>query len=70
MPRLGVSVNQHFATPNRPDRFGRRIRYVNGVDYAEPERGVSLFVKLAMALTVIASLAMALAVWRLFHFPH
>lgn len=71
MPRLGVSVNNSFATHNRPDRYGRRVRYVNGVDYFEPkERSFSLFVKLAMALTLIASLAMPLAVWKLFNFPH
>lgn len=76
MARFGISINEtfvHSQKANRPDRFGRRVRYVNGVDYdAEDDRGAfnPLFLKFALSLAVIAVLASASALWRLFHFPH
>ncbi|MCC3244401.1 hypothetical protein LG047_03520 [Methylocystis sp. WRRC1] len=77
MPRLGLSISESFDARrkvSKPDRFGRRVRHVNGVYHVgeKPERPLfgPLFLKLAFALSIIAMLAMSLAMWRLFHFPH
>lgn len=74
MPRLGMSIDEKFDHQRapRPDKYGRRVRYVNGVDVPNEKRALidPLFLKLALGLTIIASVAMAVAIWRLFSFPH
>lgn len=77
MPRLGLAINQEFDTRARvgkPDKFGRRVRHVPGVETPARDHD-SIFVnpfvvKLALWLAVIAFLAMSAAMWRLFSFPH
>jgi len=76
MPRLGLSINETFdsrVNHNRPDHYGRRVRHVDGVHYVggTSERPLfgSLFFRISFALSIIAMLAMSLAMWRLFHFP-
>lgn len=77
MPRLGLAIDEDFtkrAASAPPDRFGRRVRRVEGVQIHEP-KPESLFyspfiVKLALWLSVIAVIGMSVALWRLFSFPH
>lgn len=77
MPRLGLAVSDHFnsdASASKPDRFGRRVRHVSGVEIRETQTDATFinpfFVKLALWLTALAFLGMAVALWRLFSFPH
>jgi hypothetical protein len=74
MPRLGISVNRTFASgqpafENGPG--GRAVRRVEAVVAGDGERPFlrhPRFLKLASGLTVVAILALAIALWRLFHF--
>lgn len=77
MPRLGLTVSDHFnsgANASKPDRFGRRVRHVSGVEIHEAQMDATFvnpfFLKLALWLAALAFLGMALAFWRLFSFPH
>lgn len=77
MPRLGLAVNEDFAShrnASTPDKFGRRVRYVNGLQVREEKTDAGLYslfiVKLALWLSVIAVMGMSVALWRLFSFPH
>lgn len=76
MPRLGVSISETFdSKPKvaRPDRYGRRVRHVSGVEYVreKPARPLrSLFFRITATLALLAIIAMSAALWRLFSFPH
>lgn len=77
MPRLGLSINQSFDNrprPPKPDQYGRRVRSLDGVRIVgeREERPVfaSLFVKVTLTLSLVATIAVALAMWRLFTFHH
>jgi len=78
MPRLNISVSRDFAAghPDRPaGAGGRAVRRLNAVAGANlprcPWSPVSpRFLELLAALAIAASLGMAAALWRLFHFPH
>lgn len=76
MPRLGLSISETFdskRTVARPDRYGRRVRHVNGVEYVAEKREKplrSLFFKITATLALLAIIAMSAALWRLFSFPH
>lgn len=73
MPRLGIHLD-NFVERNAPtpDKFGRRVRHVNTVEYgAERSRLFDpILVKFAAGLAIIAAVAMTIALWRLFTFPH
>ncbi|PPD45810.1 MAG: hypothetical protein CTY15_02835 [Methylocystis sp.] len=77
MPRLGLSINESF--DNRPkapksDQYGRRVRTLDGVRVAgereAPPVFTSTFARVTLTLTLIATIATALAMWRLFTFHH
>jgi len=78
MPRLCFSISESFEagdTGERPDRYGRSVRHVSGVHYVGEENFQRpllgpLFFKVSFVLSIIAMLAMSLAMWRLFQFPH
>jgi hypothetical protein len=75
MPRLGLSFSSNFAkTKTKPNTYGRRIRNVEGVRIVgerEPSPALgALFFKVASILALLALAAMAVAIWRLFNFPH
>lgn len=73
MPRLGVSVD-YFVERKAPpaDKYGRRIRHVNGVEFSgAPSRLFDpILVKVAAGLAIMAAVSMTVALWRLFTFPH
>lgn len=76
MPRLNFSVNPSYASSLsvvEMDSFGRAVRRVKTVIASDDRRERPillrpLFLKLMGCLVVLAALAMALALWRLFHF--
>lgn len=70
MPRFSIPISR--ARAPQPDRYGRRIRYVNGVERAGSEHRLidPLFLKLALGLTIIATLAVAGGLWRVSGFHH
>lgn len=77
MPRLGLSVSESFdrrPSAPKPDPYGRRPRRVEAVRIAGEDRTPSLFspvfIKLTASLAVIAAVAVSIAAWRLFTFPH
>ncbi len=76
MPRLGLSLNDAFdnrARAPKPDQYGRRVRTLDGVKTVDAEKNpifASLYVKIVLALTLFATLAMSLAILRLLTFRH
>jgi hypothetical protein len=77
MPRLGLSINDSFDRRPRapqPDAYGRRPRQVSGVRVVgEREKAPlfsPLFLKVTAVMTLIAAIAVSLAIWRLFTFHH
>lgn len=73
MPRLGVSVDRHFEQKASPaDKYGRRIRQVNAVEYGSERSRLfdPILVKLAAGLAIVATVSMTVAIWRLFTFQH
>lgn len=76
MPRLALEISRNYSASAKPaaDPYGRKVRDLAGVTVGGPKRARPLllhplFLKVAGWLTVIAALAMAIAIWRLFHFP-
>lgn len=77
MPRLGLSLNESFDSTTRapkPDSYGRRVRAVTGVqitgERAENPLFTSLYIKATAALALLATLAVALAILRIYSFKH
>ncbi len=74
MPQLGLSVNHDYESRKapRPDKFGRRVRVVNGVAPVGESKpfAETPFFKIAASLAIVATLAMSVALVRLFTFPH
>lgn len=76
MPRLGLSFNESFDRRPRapkPDAYGRRPRQISGVRVVgerETAPLFPLFLKATATLTIIAAIAVSLAVWRLYTFHH
>ena len=78
MPRLTVSVNRTYQAAQIERRVGptgRPIRHVKTVMRREepterPAYSSPLFFKITAWLALIAAVALAIATWRLFHFPH
>jgi hypothetical protein len=76
MPLFGLIVHESYRarTAPQPDRYGRRIRQVEGVHVVgERESPLMLsgfYMKTMLALTLVAAVAASLAAWRLFTFPH
>ena len=78
MPRFGLSFADTYDQRQRapqPDPYGRRPRHVEAVRIVgeEPQRPLILspfFIKLTLSLTAVAAVAVSIAAWRLFTFPH
>ncbi|MCX7899871.1 MAG: hypothetical protein N2444_07310 [Methylocystis sp.] len=73
MPQLGLSVHGQFESHRAPaDKYGRRVRFVEGVELANGRQSMlnPVFVKFAIGLAIVAAVAMSAALWRLFTFPH
>jgi hypothetical protein len=78
MPRLSVSINPTYALArfkSELNPYGRTVRHIGAAAGANGENGRSIlfhpvFVKLAAGLAVAATLTIAFALWRMFHFPH
>lgn len=76
MPRLGFSLSQNFASSLpavEMGPYGRAIRRVKTVVASDHggERPIHLhplLLKFVGCLAMLAALAMAVALWRLFHF--
>lgn len=77
MPRLGLSISENFdhrPKAPKPDRYGRRVRAVDGVRVVG-EREVrlaftTLYAKIFVTLALLAALTSSLAILRLFTFRH
>ncbi len=78
MPRLTVSLNNSFSTPRTTPRTGptgRAIRNVDALFGRVETRKTPLlldarFLKWTGGLAAVAGVALAFALWRLFHFSH
>ena len=73
MPRFSIPISSRRSERVAPpDRYGRQVRYVNGVERAGSEHRLidPLFIKLALGLAIIATLAVAGGLWRVSGFHH
>jgi hypothetical protein len=75
MSRLQFTVNA-APSPPRQTRYESRLRRIAGPSAASAERPappapfLAQLLKIAGALAPVAALAVALAIWRIYHFPH
>lgn len=72
MSRLVISYsNQRFS---RPSRYESRLRKIGGIDSAALSESAPLFppllLRIMATLAVAAVVAVSLAIWRIYHFPH
>lgn len=70
MSRFSLLINESCRRPVPADRYGRRIRHVEGVHVIGESQLLPLLVKVALALALLAAATTSIAVWRLFAFPH
>jgi hypothetical protein len=78
MPRLTVSLNDSYSTPrgaSKTGSTGRAIRDVDALFGRKETRSAPLlldarFLKWTGGLAAVAGVALAFALWQLFHFPH
>lgn len=73
MPRFSVSIGGFAPRSSQTveaDRYGRRIRHVEGVHVVGENLLLSLFLKVASALALLAAATSSIAGWGLFAFPH
>ncbi|GLI94320.1 hypothetical protein [Methylocystis echinoides] len=74
MSRLQFSINA-APSPQRQTRYEDRLSRIAGGGAVSAERPTSTpfltqLLKIAGALAIVAALAVALAIWRIYHFPH
>ncbi len=70
MSRFSLSFNDSYRRPTMADRYGRRIRRVEGVHIVGEDLLLPLLLKVALALALLGTVTTSVAAWRLFTFPH
>lgn len=73
MSRFAYSEHHH-PTRRAPDSYERRFRRIAGFTGAPLDRSTPILPRMLLtaiaSLAVVAGLAVSLAVWRIYHFPH